>query len=256
MTKELKLMQESRVPLGVFGSILMVWAAMGVFGAITSAVNHAWGVEKQPSYFKHKLISFLMLVMASLLLLAALLLISAINVVEASWFAGVVARTPGLQVLQGIALKWASTIAFIFVVGLVFYFVPNAKVRFRDVWVGAVVTGLAVARRARGFLVVRARSIAVQRPRIDCRGRGVSRVGLHLCGHPAVRRGGHRCQRALETPAARADPGGPHTTHLSPLIASYAADSVENPSVRLESRSCLELRRRRRRDRHFAHLGG
>ena len=32
---------------------------------------------------------------------------------------------------------------FIAVVGLVFYFVPNAKVRFRDVWVGAVVTGLA-----------------------------------------------------------------------------------------------------------------
>ena len=27
-------------------------------------------------------------------------------------------------------------------VGLVFYFVPNAKVRFRDVWVGAVMTGL------------------------------------------------------------------------------------------------------------------
>jgi membrane protein len=151
VTKELKLMQESRVPLGVFGGILMVWAAMGVFGAITSAVNHAWGVEKQPSYFKHKMISFLMLVMASLLLLAALLLISAINVVEASWFAGVVARTPGLQVLQGIALKWASTIAFIFVVGLVFYFVPNAKVRFRDVWVGAVVTGLAWRGGLAGF---------------------------------------------------------------------------------------------------------
>jgi membrane protein len=31
---------------------------------------------------------------------------------------------------------------FILVVGLIFYFVPNAEVRFRDVWVGAVVTGL------------------------------------------------------------------------------------------------------------------
>ena len=28
------------------------------------------------------------------------------------------------------------------VVGFIYYFVPNAKVRFRDVWVGAVVTGL------------------------------------------------------------------------------------------------------------------
>ena len=68
--------------LGVAGSFLMIWAAMGVFGAITSAVNHAWGVEKQPSYFKHKMISFTMLVMASLLLIAALALVSTINVVE------------------------------------------------------------------------------------------------------------------------------------------------------------------------------
>jgi membrane protein len=28
------------------------------------------------------------------------------------------------------------------VVGLIFYFVPNAEVRFRDVWVGAILTGL------------------------------------------------------------------------------------------------------------------
>ena len=47
--------------------------------------------------------------------------------------------------------KWASTFAFIFVVGLIFYFVPNAQVRFRDVWVGAVVTGLAWRGALAGF---------------------------------------------------------------------------------------------------------
>ena len=26
--------------------------------------------------------------------------------------------------------------------GLVFYFIPNAKTRFRDVWVGAILTGI------------------------------------------------------------------------------------------------------------------
>jgi membrane protein len=79
------------------------------------------------------------------------MLVSAIGVVEASWFSAVVARMPGLLVLQGLALKWASTVAFIIVVGLVFYFVPNAKVRFRDVWVGAVVTGLAWRGALAGF---------------------------------------------------------------------------------------------------------
>jgi membrane protein len=143
VTTQLSSMQQARVRLGAWGSLLMIWAAMGVFSAITSAVNHAWGVEKQPSYLRHKLTSFVMLVAASLLLLTGLLLVSAINVAEATWFAGVAARSPQLiSVLNHFALRWASTIVFIFVVGLIFYFVPNAKVRFRDVWVGAVVTGL------------------------------------------------------------------------------------------------------------------
>lgn len=139
---QLDAMQQAGVQPGVLGSVLTVWAAMGVFGAITSAVNHAWGVEKQPSYLKHKLIAFVMLVAASLLLLVGLLLVSAINVAEAHWFAGVLARAPGLALLQGYALKSASTVIFILIVGLIFYFVPNAAVRFRDVWVGAVLTGL------------------------------------------------------------------------------------------------------------------
>jgi membrane protein len=151
VTSQLRSMQDARVPLGVAGSILMVWAAMGVFGAITSAVNHAWGVDKQPSYFKHKMISFVMLVMASLLLLGALGLVSAINVVEARWFSAVVERYDALRTLQNLAFAWASTLAFILVVGLVFYFVPNAKVRFRDVWVGAVVTGFAWRGALAGF---------------------------------------------------------------------------------------------------------
>jgi membrane protein len=142
VTKQLAALQQAPLQLGIAGSLLMVWAAMGVFGAITSAINHAWGVEKQPSYFKHKLISFVMLAAAGLLLLAALLLVTAINIVEARWFAGVMANVPSLDVLTGFAIRWATTITFIFVVGLVFYFVPNARVRFRDVWVGAVLTGL------------------------------------------------------------------------------------------------------------------
>jgi len=143
VTSQLASMQEARVRLGVAGSCLMIWAAMGVFGAVTSAVNHAWGVEKQPSYLKHKLISFIMLVAASLLLLIALLLVSAINIVEARWFSVVAEQHyAALDALRHIAVRWASTFVFIFVVGLIYYFVPNAKVRFRDVWVGAVVTGL------------------------------------------------------------------------------------------------------------------
>jgi membrane protein len=151
VTAQLDALRQSGVTMGVAGSILMIWAALGVFGALTSAINHAWGVEKQPSYWKHKLVSFMMLVASSVLLLVALLLLSAIEVAQASWFAVVLSRVEGLEILRGFAFRFGTTLLLICVVGLVFYFVPNAKVRFRDVWVGAVLTGLLWRAALSGF---------------------------------------------------------------------------------------------------------
>jgi len=137
--------------MGVTGTLAVVWGAVGFFGAISTAVNYAWGVEKQRSFWKHKLFSFLMLLVAGLILLIALLLISASQVVGASWFAEVLQRFPGLGFLRGFTIRHATTLLFILVVGLVFYFVPNAKVRFRDVWVGAFLTGLLWKGALEGF---------------------------------------------------------------------------------------------------------
>ena len=142
ITAQLDAFRSSAATLGVAGTIAMVWGALGVFGAISTAVNYAWGVETQRSFWKHKLFSFVMLLVAGLILLAALLLVSASHVVGASWFAEVLAGFPVLEILRGFTVRHATTWLFILVVGLVYYFVPNAKVRFRDVWIGALVTGL------------------------------------------------------------------------------------------------------------------
>jgi membrane protein len=142
ITKQLDAFQGDAFTVGVAGTLALVWGALGVFGAISTAVNYAWGVEKQRSFWKHKLFSFVMLLMAGLILLIALLLISAQQVVGASWFREVLTGFPGLEVLRSFTIRHATTWLFILVVGLIYYFVPNAKVRFRDVWIGALVTGL------------------------------------------------------------------------------------------------------------------
>ena len=142
ITSQLDAFDRNAITIGVAGTIALVWGALGFFGAISTAVNYAWGVEKQRSFWKHKLFSFLMLIVAGLILIVAMMLVSAAQVVGASWFAGVLARFPGLAVLRGFTIRYATTLLFIVVVGFVYYFVPNAKVRFRDVWIGAVVTGL------------------------------------------------------------------------------------------------------------------
>ena len=127
---------------GWAGGLALTWASLGVFGAITSAINEAWGVEKQRSFLKHRLVSFLMFVAAGLVMIVSLLLVSAINVARANWFGELLARFRWLTALQTLTLDYLATILLIIGLGLVFYFIPNAKTRFRDVWVGAILTGL------------------------------------------------------------------------------------------------------------------
>jgi membrane protein len=142
ITRQLDAFRANRVTFGVAGTLALVWGALGVFGAVSTAVNHAWDVEKQRNFWTHKLFSFLMMLVAGLILLITLLLVSASQLVGASWFATVLERFPALLVLRGFAIRHATTLLFILVVGFIYYFVPNTKVRFRDVWIGALLTGL------------------------------------------------------------------------------------------------------------------
>ena len=128
--------------LSLAGTIVTLWASMGVFGAVTSAVNHAWGVERSYSFWKHKLVAFLMMGAAGVLAVTALVLVSATQVVEANWFAAILVRYPELGQFSSFIYDNAATLMFILVVGLIYYFIPNAQVRLRDVWFGAILAGL------------------------------------------------------------------------------------------------------------------
>jgi membrane protein len=83
-----------------------------------------------------------MLVAAGAVLIVGLVLVSAVQIARASWFGTILFRFEWLQVLQSFALRYAATVFLVLGVGLVYYFIPNAKTRFRDVWVGAILTGL------------------------------------------------------------------------------------------------------------------
>ena len=151
VTGQLDALREARLQLGVAGSLALIWGSLGVFGAVTSAVNEAWGVEKQRSFWKHRLVSFLMLVAAGGVMMLALLLVSLIQMAQATWFGAMLARYAWLTNLQSFAFRNLATMLLVIGVGLVFYFIPNAKTRFRDVWVGAVLTGLLWRLAFQGF---------------------------------------------------------------------------------------------------------
>ena len=141
LTEQLDAFRAESLRTGVAGAVALVWASLGFFGAVTSAVNEAWGVEKQRSFWKHRLVSFLMLVAAGLSTLLALLLVSVVEVAQESSLGQLLASVEWIRLLQSLVFRYLAVLLLVFAVGLVFYFVPNAKTRFRDVWVGAVLTG-------------------------------------------------------------------------------------------------------------------
>ncbi len=142
VTDQIELMASAPVQVGVASTLVAIWASMGVFGAVTSAVNHAWGVEQPLGFFKHKLVSFIMLLAAGLLLGLSLILVGAVEVSQAGWFSAVIDRYHWLAAFQGFVYRHALLPAFILVVGLIYYYAPNAQVRLRDVWFGAILAGI------------------------------------------------------------------------------------------------------------------
>lgn len=142
ITRQLDAFRASTVRIGVGGFVALVWASLGFFNAVTSAVNHAWGVEKRRSFLRHRLVGFLMLLSSGVVLVLALLLMSAVRLAQTRWFGDLQQRSTWIDWASGVSADQIATLLLIGCVALILYFIPNTRVRFRDVWPGAIVVGL------------------------------------------------------------------------------------------------------------------
>lgn len=133
--------QTAPVTFGFWGIVALVWASLGVFNAITSAVNHAWAVEKRRSFLMHRFVGFLMMVSAGMVLMLGIVIASLVRIAETRLGEALV-LSPWLHSLSGVAASYMATLLLIGCVALIFYFIPNTKVRFRHVWPGAILVGL------------------------------------------------------------------------------------------------------------------
>lgn len=148
---QLDAMRQAPVQLGIGGSVALVWASLGVFSAITAAVDQAWKAETPRGFWRHRLVSFLMLAAAGVLLLAAVVVLGVVQFAETTRFAALLSRFPGLGVFRSLAVSMSASLVLAVVVGLILYFVPNARVQVRDVWIGALLTAALWEAVFRGF---------------------------------------------------------------------------------------------------------
>lgn len=127
----------------VVGIVTLFVGASGVFGQLQSSLNAIWEVKPKPNrglfgQLKDRFFSFTMVLGVAFLLLVSLVLSSLLSSVGT-----VLADTlPGGAVLWQV-VNFALSFALISgLFALIFKVIPDAKVEWRDVWLGAVVTAL------------------------------------------------------------------------------------------------------------------
>ena len=121
---------------------LFVFAVVGLFGALQQALNTVWDVtpSKQPlrALIRNRLVSFGVVLLIAVLLLLALGTNSALTVAGDA-LAHISPFFPALMK----AADFVATFAVVTVLfALLFEYLPECQIRWRDVWIGAAVSSL------------------------------------------------------------------------------------------------------------------
>ena len=127
----------------IIATLTLLMGAAGFFGQLKDALNTVWGIAPKEGrgiwgFIKDNLLSFATVVGTAFLLLVSLVLSTALAAIG-KWF-GTLLPFPEV-VLQGFNLV-LSLIVITALFALIFKVLPDAHIRWRDVWVGATLTAV------------------------------------------------------------------------------------------------------------------
>ena len=117
--------------------------ASGIFAQLQDALNTVWNVQPEPGqgiwvFIRKRIASFIMVLAIGLLLILSLVLSAIVSTVSRY----------RIDFLPGSAILWEN-LDFIMSLGLMtflfclmFKYVPDAKITWKDVWVGSVITAV------------------------------------------------------------------------------------------------------------------
>lgn len=131
----------------IVGIVTLLFGALGAFNELHNALNTIWGFEEErvqgiwnsiQKLIIQRFLSFAMILGIAFLLLVSLI-ISAALTAFGTWIGGLL---PFQEIILQI-INLIITIAFVTVLfALIFKFLPDAEIAWRDVWVGAFVTAV------------------------------------------------------------------------------------------------------------------
>ncbi len=127
----------------IISVVILLIGASGVFAQLQQALNTVWNVKAKPNsgigeFIRKRLLSFGMVLAIGFLLLVSLILsaiLSGISKLEINLL-------PGLTSLWQLLNFGISFGCIILLFALIYKYLPDVKIRWQDVWVGAIITAL------------------------------------------------------------------------------------------------------------------
>jgi len=125
------------------GILLALFGASGVFGQLQDALNTIWGVKTKPGvgimgFIRSRFLSFAMVAGVCFLLLVSLVFESVLK----SFSRYVQAMFPGGIVIALVVYSIFDLAVVVLLFASIFKFLPDVKIQWRDVWIGAVMTAI------------------------------------------------------------------------------------------------------------------
>jgi len=127
----------------IIGIALALFGASGVFGQLQDALNTIWGVKAKPGagiwgFLRVRFLSFAMVAGICFLLLVSLTLEGVLK----GFSHYVQSVLPGGIVVSVTVYFIFDFAVIVLLFAMIFKFLPDVKIQWRDVWIGAVMTGL------------------------------------------------------------------------------------------------------------------
>jgi membrane protein len=127
----------------IISVIVLLFAAIGLFSQLQSSLNTIWNVMPGPnstwwSAIRDRLLSFVGVILIAVLLLLSLAANAVLSAVS-GWLSTMVSLPGGIPLWE--VLRWVVSLALLTVLfALLYKFLPDVRIRWKAVWVGAVVT--------------------------------------------------------------------------------------------------------------------
>jgi membrane protein len=127
----------------IIGVAVALFGASGVFGQLQDALNTIWDVKAKPGhgiwgFLRNRFLSFAMVAGVCFILLVSLTLESLLK--GFSYYVQSV-LPGGLVVAVSVYLIFDFAV-IVLLFGMIFKFLPDATIEWRDVWIGAVITAI------------------------------------------------------------------------------------------------------------------